>query len=72
MALLRYDAFQEMGGNLSFIVVLLTSSNDGFIINSVHSTREGCYIYGKKIVNGECEIELSVEEKRALEEAKKN
>lgn len=72
MALLRYDAFQEMGGNLSFIIVLLTSSNNGFIINSVHSTREGCYIYGKKIVNGECEIELSLEEKEALEEAKKN
>ncbi len=72
MSLVKYDAFQEMGGNLSFIVVLLTSSNDGFIINSVHSTREGCYIYGKKVIKGKCEIDLSEEERRALEEAKRN
>ncbi len=72
MSLVKYDAFQEMGGNLSFIVVLLTSSNDGFIINSVHSTREGCYIYGKKVIKGQCEIDLSEEERRALEEAKRN
>lgn len=72
MSLVKYDAFQEMGGNLSFIVVLLTSSNDGFIINSVHSTREGCYIYGKKVIKGQCEMELSEEERRALEEAKRN
>ncbi len=70
MALVRYDAFQEMGGNLSFALVLLTAGNNGFIINAMHSTREGCYIYAKKVINGQCEMELSEEEGKALEEAK--
>lgn len=70
MALVKYDAFQEMGGNLSFILVLLTAENNGWMINAVHSTREGCYIYSKEIVNGECSVPLSEEEKQALEEAK--
>lgn len=69
MALVKYDAFMEMGGNLSFALVLLTASNNGFIVNAMHSSREGCYIYAKKVTNGRCEIELSEEEKQALEEA---
>lgn len=69
MALVRYDAFQKMGGSLSFVLVMLTASNDGFIINAVHSTSEGCYIYAKKVIKGKCEIELSEEEKSTLEEA---
>lgn len=69
MALRKYDAFQEMGGGLSFILVMLTANNDGFIINVMHSTREGCYIYAKNVEKGKCNIELSEEEKAALEEA---
>lgn len=69
MALRKYDAFQEMGGGLSFVLVMLTASNDGYIINVMHSTREGCYIYAKNVEKGTCDIELSEEEKAALEEA---
>ncbi len=69
MALHRYDAFQEMGGDLSFVLAMLTASDDGFIINAVHSSRDGCYIYAKNIVKGKCEIELSEEEKNVLAEA---
>lgn len=69
MALRKYDAFQEMGGELSFVLVMLTASNDGYIVNVMHSTREGCYIYAKNVVNGKCDIELSEEESLALEEA---
>ncbi len=69
MALRKYDAFQEMGGELSFVLVMLTASNDGYIVNVMHSTREGCYIYAKNVINGICDIELSEEEKLALEEA---
>lgn len=72
MSLRKYDAFQEMGGNLSFVLVLLTAENDGWIVNVMHSTREGCYIYSKEVVKGECEIQLSEEEEQALEEAKNN
>ena len=72
MSLVKYDAFQEMGGNLSFVLVLLTAQNNGWIVNAMHSTREGCYIYSKEVVKGECEVQLSEEEKKALEEAKSN
>ena len=69
MALIKYDAFSEMGGSLSFVLVLLTASNDGVIVNAVHSSRDGCYIYAKNVVNGKCDIELSEEEKEALAQA---
>ena len=57
-----------MGGNLSFALALLNEDNDGFVINSVHST-EGCYMYIKDIKSGACEIELGKEERAALDEA---
>ena len=68
VGILRYDAFNEMGGNLSFALTLLDVNNNGFIINSMHS-REGCYNYIKEIVKGESYIELSEEEAESLERA---
>lgn len=65
MGLVKYDAFQQMGGQLSFSLALLNENNDGFIINSVHST-DGCYSYTKEIVAGECSITLGKEEQKAL------
>jgi hypothetical protein len=72
VGLVKYDAFKEIGGKLSFVLVLLTAENDGFLLNSMHSTREGCYTYTKEIVNGEAFVILSEEEQQALEEAKTN
>ncbi len=40
-----------MGGKLSFSLALLSQTNDGFIINAMHS-REGCYTYIKEIIDG--------------------
>lgn len=68
VGILRYDAFNEMGGNLSFALTLLDGNNSGYIINSMHS-REGCYNYIKEIVKGESYIELSEEEAESLERA---
>lgn len=68
MGLVKYDAFNQMGGQLSFSLALLDENNNGFIINSVHST-EGCYSYTKEIKNGECSIALGKEESEALEMA---
>lgn len=65
MGLVKYDAFNQMGGQLSFSLALLDENNNGFIINSVHST-EGCYSYTKEIKNGECKISLGQEEAEAL------
>lgn len=68
MSIVKYDAYQQMGGLLSFSLALLDEDDNGLIINSVHST-EGCYTYTKEIHHGECSIELSNEEKVALDQA---
>ena len=65
MGLVKYDAFHQMGGQLSFCLALLDENNNGFIINSVHST-EGCYSYTKEIKRGESPISLGKEEEEAL------
>lgn len=72
IGLVKYDAFKEIGGKLSFVLVLLTAENNGFIMNSMHSSKEGCYTYAKEVVNGEAFVILSEEEQQALEEAKSN
>lgn len=68
IGIVKYDAFKEMGGKLSFCLALLDENNNGFVLNSVHSS-DGCYSYTKRIRAGECEILLGDEEKRALEKA---
>ena len=68
VGMVKYDAFQEMGGKLSFSLCLLNEKDDGFIINAMHS-REGCYTYIKEIIAGKCVIILSEEEKEALDMA---
>ncbi len=65
MGLVKYDAFNQMGGQLSFCLALLDENNNGFIINSVHST-EACYSYTKEIKQGESVISLGKEEEEAL------
>ncbi len=65
VGLVKYDAFDQMGGQLSFSLAILDENNNGFILNSVHSS-EGCYSYTKEIKNGECEVFLGDEEKKAL------
>ena len=68
VGIVRYDAFQEMGGNLSFALTMLDEENSGWIFNSMHS-RDGCYTYIKEIVKGESYVELAEEEKESLEHA---
>lgn len=63
--LVKYDAFDEMGGKLSFTLAMLNEKNDGYIINAVHS-REGCYTYVKEIIDGNSIIALAEEEEAAL------
>lgn len=69
VGLVKYDAFNEMGGKLSFSLALLNETDDGFVMNAVHS-REGCYTYVKEIIAGNSIIILADEEKEALEIAK--
>ena len=66
VGIVKYDAFNQMGGQLSFSLALLDENDNGFILNCVHST-EGCYSYTKEIKQGLCEISLGDEEKEALD-----
>ncbi|MDR0963961.1 MAG: DUF4446 family protein [Clostridium sp.] len=68
IGLIRYDAFSQIGGKLSFCVALMDRCNNGFLLNCVHST-EGCYCYTKEICGGECNATLSEEETKALKMA---
>ncbi len=70
IGVVKYDAFKEIGGTLSFVLVLLTKENNGFILNSMHSNSEGCYTYIKEVKSGEVFVALSEEERQALEDAK--
>lgn len=69
VGLVKYDAFNEMGGKLSFSLALLNEKDDGFVLNAVHS-REGCYTYIKEIIGGNSIIVLAEEEQEALNMAK--
>lgn len=65
----KYDAFNQMGGKLSFALCLLDENDNGFLINSVHSTDGLNYSYAKDINGGVADVELSEEERAALEKA---
>ena len=67
-AIVKYDAFKDVGGKLSFALAMLDKENSGFVLNAIHS-REGCYTYVKEIVKGESYIVLGEEEKEALRQA---
>ena len=64
----RYNAFEGMGGTLSFAIALLDYTNTGFVLNCMHS-RNGCYLYLKEVDAGHTEVVLGNEEKEALEQA---
>ena len=64
----KYDAFDDVGGKLSFALAMLDKNNTGFILNAIHS-RDNCFFYIKEIVNGESYILLSSEEMDALRQA---
>lgn len=66
--LVKYDAFREMSGKLSYALALLDKNNNGILINSMYS-REGCYSYVKEIIKGESYINMSEEEQEALKMA---
>lgn len=66
--MVKYDAFREMSGALSYSIALLDQENSGVLVTSMYS-REGCYSYAKEIIHGECKLNLSEEESEALKQA---
>ena len=64
----KYNALDQMGGNMSFTLCMLDDLNNGYILNIVHS-RDGCYTYVKEIIDGNAVLGLSSEEEKALGKA---
>lgn len=64
----KYDAFDDVGGKMSFVLALLDKNNTGVILNAIHS-RDNCFLYLKEIVKGESFVMLSEEEVEALKKA---
>lgn len=66
--IVKYDAFDDVGGKLSFVLAMLDDDNTGFVLDAIHS-KDNCFVYLKEIVNGESYIMLSEEELTALKQA---
>jgi hypothetical protein len=65
VGLVRYDAFQELGGHLSFSLALQDARGDGVVL-SVLNDREGARAYAKPLAGGRSTFALSEEEHRAI------
>ena len=66
----RFNPFEELGGDHSFSVALLNGKGSGIIITGLH-TRERTRVYVKDIKLGKSEVELSREERKVLKLAQK-
>ena len=62
---IRYNSNTDIGGNLSFSLVMLNEENTGAILTNIRMM-EGSSLYLREVVNGECEITISEEEKEIL------
>jgi hypothetical protein len=65
VGLVRFNPFEETGGNQSFALALLDQAGDGVVISSLHA-RAGTRVYGKAVAGGASEAALSDEEAEAL------
>ncbi|PKW27010.1 DUF4446 family protein [Phycicoccus duodecadis] len=69
VAVVRYDAFADMGGRLSFSVAVVDDAGDGLVISAIHARGES-RTYAKGVVGGASDATLSPEEQQALAAAR--
>ncbi len=69
VAVVRYDAFGDMGGHLSWSVALVDDAGDGVLITSIHGRSEA-RTYAKSVTAWSCEQPLSDEEAQALAQSR--
>ncbi len=69
VGLVRYDAFEDVGGSQSFALAVYDDQGNGAVITSIVG-RSDCRVYCKPLVNGRSERDLSQEEQRAIREAR--
>ena len=68
IGVIRFNPFDSLGGNQSFVIALLDKQNNGFVISSLF-VKDGNRVYAKAVQNGNSEHSLSDEEKEALKRA---
>jgi hypothetical protein len=68
IGVVRYNPFNEIGGNQSFVVAMLDGKNNGFVISSLFA-KEGTRIFTKTVKSGKSEYALSKEEVEAVQKA---
>lgn len=69
IGMVRFNPFNETGGDNSFVLSLLNGNMDGVVVTGLH-TREKTRVYAKKVERGESKYELSKDERKAINEAK--
>ncbi len=65
IGIVRYNPFNDMGGDLSFTLALLDDKNNGVVLNTLHG-RDASYTYAKPVNSCESNYALTEEEKRAI------
>lgn len=68
VSVVRYDAFADMGGRMSYSVALLDTAGDGMVLSAING-RTDARAYAKGVVAGEGEAPLSPEEQQAVDAA---
>jgi len=68
VALLRYDAFEDVGGRLSFSCALLDDQGSGVVLTSINGRQE-TRVYAKPVTSGASSHNLSLEEEEAIRRA---
>lgn len=71
LGVVRYDAFEDMGGAQSFAMAIYDDKGDGAVVTS-QVGRTDCRVYAKELRGGRSDRELSTEEKQAVEVAARN
>lgn len=69
IGIVRYNAFDDVGSELSFAIAILDNNDNGFVINSIYG-RTSCNVYAKTIEGGTSNYTLSDEEIRAVNRAR--
>lgn len=68
IGVIRYNAIENVGADLSFAIAILDSNDNGVVLNGIYS-RNGSYTYAKPIIAGESSYTLSEEERQAIRKA---
>ena len=68
VGIVRFNPFEDTGGQQSFVLAMLDASGTGFVVSSLHS-RQATRLYLKQVTNGRSEAQLSEEEAQAIRQA---